>query len=118
VPELEQEYQLPQLPKPPSSYDECVLQLNEINDKILDALSSSPCKRYTVTITAMKDHLMRGSLHEMEIRQARAGQIATHKAKLNAHLSFQKGGSILASDALAQKKVKARKAAEEKLKKA
>src|SRR5271163_2108139 len=118
VPELEEEYQLPRLPKPPSSYDECVLQLNEINDEILDVLSSSPRKRYTVTITATKDHLMRGSLHEMEIRQARAGQIATHRAKLNARLSLQRGGSILASDALNQKKVKARKAAEEKLKKA
>ena len=116
VPKLEQEYQLPRLPKPPSSYDECVLQLNEINDKILDALSSLLRKRYTTTITAMKDHLMRGSLHEMEIKQARVGQIATHKAKLNARLSFQKGGSILDLDALAQKKVKARKAAEEKLK--
>lgn len=30
MPELEEEYQLPRLPKPPSSYDECVLQLNEI----------------------------------------------------------------------------------------
>jgi hypothetical protein len=61
---------------------------------------------------------MQGSLHKMEIKQVCAGQIATYKAKLNARLSFQKGGSILASDALAQKKVKARKAAEEKLKKA
>jgi hypothetical protein len=85
---LEQEYQLPRLLKPPSLYDECVLQLNEINDKILDALSSSLCKRYTVTITTMKDYLMQGSLHKMEIKQARAGQIATHKAKLNARLSF------------------------------
>jgi hypothetical protein len=118
VPKLEQEYQLPRLPKPPSLYDECVLQLNEINDKILDALSSSLCKRYTITITTTKDHLIQGSLHKMEIKQAHAGQITIHKAKLNARLSFQKGGSILASDALAQKKVKARKAAEEKLKKA
>jgi len=54
----------------------------------------------------------------MDMKKARASQVATHKAKLNARLSFQKGGSILASDALAQKKVKARKAAEEKLKKA
>lgn len=61
---------------------------------------------------------MRGSLHEMEIKQAYAGQVATHKAKLNARRSLQRGGSILALDALNQKKVKARKAAEEKLKKA
>jgi hypothetical protein len=84
APKLEQEYHLPRLPKPPSSYDECVLQLNEINNKVLDALSSSPRKRYTITITATKDHLMRGSLHEMEVKQACAGQIVTHKAKLNA----------------------------------
>ena len=58
APELEEEYQLPRLPKPPSSYNECVLQLNEINDKIMDALSSSPRKRYTITITTTKDHLM------------------------------------------------------------
>jgi len=118
VPELEEEYQLPRLPKPPSSYNECVLQLNEINDKIMDALSSSPRKRYTVTIDTTKDYLMLGSLHEMDMKKARASQVESHKAKLNARLSFQKGGSILASDALEQKKVKARKAAEEKLKKA
>ena len=84
----------------------------------MDALSSSPRKRYTITIDATKDYLMLGSLHEMDMRNARAIQVANHKAKLNARLSFQKGGSILASDALAQKKVKARKAAKEKLKKA
>jgi hypothetical protein len=59
----------------PASYPparQLLQQLNEVNDKILDALSSSPRKRYTVTITATKDHLMQGSLHEMEIRQARA----------------------------------------------
>jgi hypothetical protein len=61
---------------------------------------------------------MQGSLHEMEVKQAHVGQIATHKAKLNARLSLQKGGSILALDALDQKKVKLRKVAEEKLKKA
>jgi hypothetical protein len=54
----------------------------------------------------------------MDMKKARASQVANHKAKLNARLSFQKGGSMLASDALIQKKVKARKAAEEKLKKA
>jgi hypothetical protein len=84
----------------------------------MDALSSSPRKRYTITIDATKDYLMLGSLHEMDMRNARAIQVANYKAKLNACLSFQKGGSILASDALVQKKVKARKAAEEKLKKA
>jgi hypothetical protein len=111
APELNKEYQLPRLPKPPSLYNECVLQLNEINDKIIDALSSSPHKRYTITIDATKDYLMLGSLHEMDIRKARATQVANYKAKLNACLSFQKGGSMLASEALEQKKTKLRKAA-------
>jgi hypothetical protein len=84
----------------------------------MNALSSLPGKRYTVTISATKDHLMLGSLHKINIKKARASQVANHKAKLNARLSFQKGGLLLASDALIQKKAKARKAAEEKLKKA
>jgi hypothetical protein len=61
---------------------------------------------------------MRGSLHEMEIAQACAGQVATHKAKLNTRQSLGKGGSILAIDALHKIKVKTRKDAEEKLQKA
>jgi hypothetical protein len=54
----------------------------------------------------------------MDMKKACASQVANHKAKLNARLSFQKGGSMLASDALIQKKVKARKVAKERLKKA
>jgi hypothetical protein len=52
-----------------------------------------------------------GSLYEIEIKQAHIGQITTYKVKLNAQLSLQRGGSILASNALDQKKVKLRKAA-------
>jgi hypothetical protein len=100
APKLEQEYYLPRLLKPLSLYDKCVLQLKEINNKVLDSLSLSPCKRYTITITAIKNHLMQGSLHKIEVKQACAGQIATHKVKLNARLSLQKGGLILALDAL------------------
>jgi hypothetical protein len=54
---------------------------------------------------------MRGSLYEMEVMQARAGQIATHKAKLNTRQSLSKGGSILALDALVKTKERKRKAA-------
>jgi hypothetical protein len=54
----------------------------------------------------------------MDIKKAYASQVANHKAKLNAWLSFQKGGLMLALDALIQKKVKARKVAKERLKKA
>jgi hypothetical protein len=118
VPELEDEYRLPRLPKPPSLYDECALQLDDLNDKILDTLSSSPCRRYTVTNNTTKEYLMRRSLYGLEIQQAHAGQIATHKSKLNYRLRFQKGGSILASIALKQKMVKLRKIAEERLRKA
>jgi hypothetical protein len=62
--------------------------------------------------------LMRGSLHEIEIGQARAGQIETHKRKLDAQKSVQKEGSILASTALNRSKKKRRDAAEAELKKA
>jgi len=84
----------------------------------MDALSSSPRKRYKVIRDGTDEFLMQGSLHEMEITQARAGQVATHKAKLNARQSLGKGGSILAIDALHKIKVKTRKDAEEKLQKA
>ena len=116
--ESEETYQLPTLPKPPSSYNECVLRLDNLNDKILDALSSSPRKEYTVTIKATKNHLMLGSLQEMDAQNARRAQVERHKAKLNARLSFQRGGWMNASDALVKKKIKVRKAAEEELKKA
>jgi hypothetical protein len=112
------EYQLPTLPKPPSSYNECVLRLDNLNNKILDALSSSPRKEYSVTIKATKNHLMLGSLQELDAQNARKAQVERYKAKLNARLSFQRGGWMNASDALVKKKIKVRKAAEEELKKA
>jgi hypothetical protein len=66
-PQLEEEYQLPQL-KPPSSYDECRFQLQDLDSKIIVAVSSPTRERYRVTITATNTFLMRGSLHEMEIK--------------------------------------------------
>lgn len=73
-PQLEEEYQLPQLPqlKPPSSYDECCLQLQDLGPKIAVAVSSPTRAKYQVTIAATNTFLMRGSLYEMEIKQARA----------------------------------------------
>jgi hypothetical protein len=112
------EYQLPTLPKPPSSYNECVLRLDNLNDKILDALSSSPRKEYSVTIKATKNHLMLGSLQELDTQNACKAQVECYKAKLNVRLSFQRGGWLNASDALEKKKIKVRNAAEEELKKA
>jgi hypothetical protein len=61
---------------------------------------------------------MRGSLHEMEVKQARAGQIEAHKRKLIARKSLGKGGSLLASEALQKIKDKRRKEADEVLRKA
>jgi hypothetical protein len=84
----------------------------------MEALSSSPRKRSKVIRDGTDEFLMRGSLHEMEIAQAHAGQVATHKAKLNARQSLGRGGSILAIEALHKIKVKTRKDAEEKLRKA
>ena len=63
---LEETYWLPTLPKPPSSYNECVLRLDNLDNKILEALSSSSRKEYTITITATKNHLILGSLYEMD----------------------------------------------------
>ena len=60
--ELEAIYQLPTLPKPLSLYNECVLRLDNLNDKILDALSSSPRKEYIVIIKATKNYLILRSL--------------------------------------------------------
>ncbi|PMD18622.1 hypothetical protein NA56DRAFT_706534 [Hyaloscypha hepaticicola] len=84
--ELEQEYQLPALSKALTLYNECVLRLNQMENKIMGALSSSPRKEYTVTIKAIKENFSLGSLHEMDMQNARASQVERHKAKLNARL--------------------------------
>ena len=107
-----EEYQLPQLPPPPSSYHECITALQDINPKIQEALTSPSRVRYTVIHEQTNMFLMRGSLHEMEIDQAHASQVMTYKRKLDARKSLQKGGSILASTALAKSKKKRRDAAE------
>ena len=54
----------------------------------------------------------------MEIAQAQAGQKEAHKHRLTAHKSLSKGGSILACDILQKIKVKRRKEADDKLRKA
>ena len=48
--------------KPPSLYNKYVLWLNNLNNKILDTLSSSPRKEYLVIIKATKNYLILGSL--------------------------------------------------------
>jgi hypothetical protein len=62
--------------------------------------------------------LMQESLYKIEVSQARAGQIKTHKRKLNAQKGFQKEGFILANTALNKSKKKLRDTAKAKLKKA
>jgi hypothetical protein len=64
--DLEETYQLPTLLKPPSLYNEYVLRLDNLDNKILEALSSSPRKEYTIIIKATKNYLILGSLHEID----------------------------------------------------
>jgi hypothetical protein len=92
--------------------------LQDIDPKIQEALTSPSRARFTVIREQTSMFLMRGSLHKMEVGQARIGQIETHKRKLDARKSLQKGGSILASTALKRSKKKRRDAAEAELKKA
>jgi hypothetical protein len=61
---------------------------------------------------------MLGNLQELDTQNARKAQVKRHKAKLNARLSFQRGGWLNTSNALEKKKIKVRNAAEEELKKA
>jgi len=61
---------------------------------------------------------MRGSLHEMEIAQARKGAIAIQREKINACKSLSKGGQLYAFEALNQMKEKRLQEADETLCKA
>ena len=82
------------------------------------AVSSPTREQYTMTVTATSTFLIRGSLHEMEVKQAREAQVNGLKAKLHSRKTLGKGGSILASDALEKIKIKDRKEAEDTLRKA
>ena len=116
-PQLQEEHQLPALPRP-ASYSDCVFQLKELDNKIQDALSSLSRRKYNVVRETTDSFLMRGSLHEMEIINSRQSQIEIHKAKLNARLSLQKGGSLLGIDGLNKKMKVKREAAEDAVRKA
>ena len=61
---------------------------------------------------------MRGSIHEMEVLQARASQIEGHKRKLTARKSLGKGGALLARNALTTMKEKRKREADDALRKA
>ena len=60
---------------------------------------------------------MLGNLQELDAQNARKAQVKRYKAKLNARLSFQRGGWLNVSNALEKKKIKVRNVAEEELKK-
>jgi hypothetical protein len=92
--------------------------LHKIDHKIQDALSSLSREQYKVVSQTTSMFLIRGSIYKIEINVARKGQIATHKRKLNARKSLQKGGSILASNTLDRSKKKRWYEADEKLRKA
>jgi hypothetical protein len=114
---LTEEYQLPQ-PKPPSSYEECRRLNNKLASK-LRMLASSPTRaEYDIANASTSKFLMRGSINEMEILQARAGQVESHKKRLHARKSLAKGGSLLASKAITTIAQKRRKEADEALRKA
>jgi hypothetical protein len=89
-PQLNEEYQLPELSALPSSYYGCVNALQDIDPKIQEALTSPSRARFTAIREQTSMFLMRGSLHDMEVGQARAGQIETHKRKLDARKKSSK----------------------------
>ncbi len=104
--------------KPPANYYETALGLKSLTDKVQDALSSPSRARYKVIEKTAYVLLAHGSLHEIEIAQAKKGTVEYHKRKLNARKSLSKGGSYLASDALKRIKEKRRTEADDALKKA
>ncbi len=61
---LKKEYQLPPLLKEPSSYNEYVVRIEALDNKIINALSSSPRKEYTAISKEIKTHLSLRSLYE------------------------------------------------------
>jgi hypothetical protein len=73
--DLEETYRLPTLPKPPSLYNKYVLWLDNLDNKILEALSSSPRKEYTIIIKATKNYLILRSLYEINTQIARIAQV-------------------------------------------
>jgi hypothetical protein len=115
-PVLQEEYQLPPLPKP-ASYSDCVFQFKELDSKIKDILSSPSRRKYQVVQKSTDKWLMQGSLSAQELLNARKAQVDLHKSKLNARMSLSKGGNMLAIDGLEKKKMLKRKYADDAVKK-
>jgi len=117
-PRLQEEYVLPMLPKPPSSYTDCRHHWEELHPKISAALTSPSRARYEIAKEGTYEFLMLGSLAERDLENYKAKQVAVHKAKLNSRVSISHGGTMLASEALTIKKDKEVKVQEEALKRA
>jgi hypothetical protein len=115
---LNDEYILPKLPTPPSSYNDCIHQWDKLTPQIMEALDSSPRRRYTTLREGTYEFLILRSLGQMDLQNAAKKQVDIQKAKLTARVSLSKGDSMLASVGLAHKKEKEVKMAGEALKKA
>ena len=115
-PVLQEEYQLPPLPKP-ASYSDCVFQFKELDSKIEDVLSSPSRRKYKVIRKSTDEWLIRGSLSAQELLNARKAQVDLHKSKLDVRMSLSKGGNMLAINGLEKKKMLKRKYADDVVKK-
>jgi hypothetical protein len=80
-PTLTKEYQLPRL-KLPSLYNECRRLNKKLALKIRAAVSSPTRKEFDISQESTSTWLMRGSLREIDIMQARAAAVEIYKKKL------------------------------------
>jgi hypothetical protein len=115
--EPDNNYKLPEL-LPPSSYAECQAAIESISGKVQDLLTSLSRKRYTGIIKATYVYLGRGSIHELEILQARATATNHLKNKEHSRKSLSKGKSLTGIEALEMLISKRRKEADEAVRKA
>ena len=109
--------ELPELLSP-SSYAECQAAIRSMQHKVQDLLSSPSRAKYSSTMRATYAYLGRGSLHELEVIQARAAAISHLKNKEHSKKSLCQGKSLTATEALEKLVSKRRQEADDALKKA
>ncbi|KAG4430029.1 hypothetical protein IFR05_014489 [Cadophora sp. M221] len=90
----------------PETYADLRHAWEEMDEKIMAAVSSPTRANFQRTRQANDQALYRASLEEAEVLQARATQVEVHKKKLTSRVSLQKGGSLLASVALRKAQAK------------
>ncbi|KAL5331231.1 hypothetical protein ACEPPN_000760 [Leptodophora sp. 'Broadleaf-Isolate-01'] len=90
----------------PETYVELRYAWEELDEKIMAAVSSPTRANFQWTRQANDQALYRASLEEAEVLQARVTQVEVHKKKLTSRVSLQKGGSLLASVALQKTQAK------------